>query len=115
MRNLDECIKERIDRISRNSEDFKLLESSNNTTLSGRPAYKLVYITSSKNKKTMVKRIEVGTIAGRKGYIVNGGSEAVKYSETLPIIERMISSIKLTKMENATNFQNPFRLKHQKL
>lgn len=114
MRNLDEYIKESIDRIGRNYEDFKVLDSSKNTTLSGRPAYKLVYIRNSKNSKTMVKRIEVGTIAGRKGYIVNGGSEAAKYSEILPIIEKMISSIQLTKIENTTNFQNPFRLKHMK-
>lgn len=47
----------------------------------------------------MTKRIEFGTIVRGRVYYVNGGSEAKKYSKFLPTLERMISSVELTKIK----------------
>jgi bisphosphoglycerate-dependent phosphoglycerate mutase len=90
---LEEYGQERIKDMRNQYEGIKFLESSNKATLSGRPAYKLVYLRRSSDGKSLVKRIEIFTIANNRVYIVNGGSEAKYYSEVLP---GMISSFGLT-------------------
>ncbi len=94
----DDYVKQRINTMRTTAEDFNVLESSTDVTLSGKPGYKLVYIRRSLDRALLVKRIEFGTIIGRDAYTVNGGSETPNYSKYLPIIEKMISSIKLTKI-----------------
>ena len=92
---LDEYVQERIETIQNEYEDVKLLESGNRVTLSGRSAYKLIYIRRSNETRFLVKRMEVGTIVDKRFYIVNAGSQTKYYSEILPTLQRMISSFEL--------------------
>lgn len=100
--NIGDYVQERIENIQTNHEDVKILESSNTAALSGRPAYKLVYLRRSSDKRSLVKRIEIATILDNKVYIVNGGSEAKYYTEIFPALERMISSFELTSTKPAS-------------
>lgn len=95
---IDDNVQERIETIRKQYQDVKFLESSNRITLSGRPAYKLVYIIGSIDGGSLVKRMEIGTIVDKELYILNGGSRTKYYSDILPILERMISSFELIKL-----------------
>jgi hypothetical protein len=90
-------IEKRIGKIQRAYEPFDLLHSDNNATLSGIPAYKIVYKGRSRDKGFMVKKIEMGTIVNYIEYIINAGSDENTYSVNLPTLEKMISSLELTK------------------
>jgi hypothetical protein len=92
---LDEYVQARIKSIQNKYEYVKFLESGNRVTLSGRSAYKLVYVGRSSDKRSLVKRMEVGTVVDRKFYVVNVGSKTKYYSEILPTLQRMISSCEL--------------------
>jgi eukaryotic-like serine/threonine-protein kinase len=96
---LDEYVQERIETIKNEYEDAILLESGNGVTLSGRSAYKLVYIRRSSDTRSLVKRMEVGTIVDKKFYVVNVGSQTKYYSEILPTLQRMISSFELIELD----------------
>lgn len=93
---VEDFIQERVKNIRNESSDVKFLESSNAVTLLGRPAYKLVYIRRASDGRSLVKRLEIGTIVDRKLYVLNGGSRTKYYTEILPTLERMISSFELT-------------------
>jgi hypothetical protein len=93
---VEDFIQERIEDIRKQSRDIKFLESSNRANLSGKPAYKLVYIRRAIDASSLVKRLEIGTIVDRKLYVLNGGSRTKNYTEILPTLERMISSFELT-------------------
>jgi hypothetical protein len=90
-----EYVQERIETTQNEYEDVKLLESGNRVTLSGRSAYELVYIRRSTDTRSLVKRLEVGTIVDKKFYVVNAGSQTKYYLEILPILQKMISSFEL--------------------
>jgi hypothetical protein len=90
-------MQERVKDIRNESRDIKFLESGR-VNLSGKPAYKLVYIRRAIDGRSLVKRLEIGTIVDRKFYILNGGSHTKNYAEILPILERMISSFRLPGM-----------------
>jgi PsbP len=92
---LDEYVQERIKSIQNKYGYVKFLESSNRVTLSGRSAYKLVYVGRSSDNRSLVKRMEVGTVVDRMFYVVNVGSQTKYYSEILPTFQRMISSFEL--------------------
>ena len=93
---VEDFIQERVEDIRNVSRDVKFLESSNRANISGKPAYKLVYIRRAFDRGSLVKRLEIGTIVDRKFYVLNGGSGTKYYTEILPILERMISSLELT-------------------
>jgi RNA polymerase subunit RPABC4/transcription elongation factor Spt4 len=92
-----EHIEKRIDKIHRGYEAFQLLHSDNHGTLSGIPAYKIVYKGRSKDKGSTIKKMEMGTIVNYIEYIINAGSDENTYSDNLPTFENMISSLQLTK------------------
>jgi hypothetical protein len=71
---IEDFIQERVKKIRNESGDVKFLESSSRVNLSGKPAYKLVYIRRASGGKSLVKRLEIGTIVERKFYVLSGGS-----------------------------------------
>lgn len=75
--------------------NFNLVESdTNNSTLAGRPAYKLVY--TNVEDDTNYKTMEIGTIIGDKVYYIEYIAEEEKYSNYLPTIQMMINSFEIT-------------------
>ena len=79
--------------------DFNLIESNTNSTLAGKPAYKLVYtetLEDEEDESTNLKSMEIGTIIGDRLYFIEYIAEEEKYSNYLPTIEMMIDSIEIT-------------------
>jgi hypothetical protein len=74
--------------------DFKVIESNTNSTLAGKPAYKLVYtdVEDGINYKSM----EIGTIAGDRLYYVKYLVEEEQYPDYLPTVQKMVDSLKIT-------------------
>jgi hypothetical protein len=80
--------------------DFNLVElntNTNNVTLSGFPAYKLVFTQSAENVDSSVKTMEVGTITPKKEtyFITYYAEDNGPYSKYLPIVQRMIDSFEI--------------------
>ena len=65
--------------------DFNLIESNTNSTLAGKPAYKLVY--TDREDDTNFKTMEIGTIIGDRIYFIEYIAEEDKYSNYLPTVE----------------------------
>jgi hypothetical protein len=80
--------------------DVKVIESSTNSTLAGKPAYKLVF-TKVGFDKINYKSMELGTIIGNKAYSITYTAEEKQYLDYLPTILKMIDSLKIT-ISNAT-------------
>jgi hypothetical protein len=78
--------------------DFKVIESSINNILAGKPAYKLVF--TNVKHDINYKSMEIGTIVGDKIYSVTFTAEEKEYSVHLPTIQKMISSLKITAFNN---------------
>jgi YVTN family beta-propeller protein len=72
---------------------FKLLESSDATTLNGNPSHRMVY--TFRNGYDEYKAMQVVTIKGDKVYKFDFYAEVAKYSNYLPIIQKMIDSFKI--------------------
>jgi hypothetical protein len=73
-------------------------ESNTNSTLGGKPAYKLVYtdVEDGINYKTM----EIGTITADRLYYVEYLAEEEQYPDYLPTVQKMIDSLKITTSNN---------------
>jgi PsbP-like protein len=80
------------------SIDFKVIESSTNSILAGKPAYKLVFtnVKHGLNFKTM----EIGAVTGKEVYAVTYTAEEEQYSHYLPTVQKMIDSFKKTTFNN---------------
>ena len=79
--------------------DFNLIESNTNSTLAGKPAYKLVYtetLEDEEDESINLKSMEIGTIIGERVYFIEYIAEEEKYSNYLPTIEMTIDSIEIT-------------------
>jgi hypothetical protein len=72
---------------------FKLLEQSDASTLNGNPSHRMVC--TFRNGYNEFKAMQVVTIKGDKVYRFDFYAEAAKYSNYLPIIQKMIDSFKI--------------------
>jgi serine/threonine-protein kinase len=81
--------------------DFNLVES-NITHLAGKnnPAYKLVWI--DPEGQYTIKTMQIGTIINHKLYVIQYYAELEKYSDNLPIIQKMVDSLQI---DNTTTIQ----------
>jgi hypothetical protein len=71
--------------------------TTNNVTLSGFPAYRLVSTQSIEDVDNSVKAMEVGTITPKKEayFIAYYGEDNGQYSQYLPIVQKMIDSFEI--------------------
>ena len=97
--NLNENLNEYLTRItteySDTYEDFNVIESDTNSILSGMPVYKIVF--TDEEDGIDYKSMEIGTIIGDKVYFVTYFAEEEQYSDYLPTIQKMISSLEMTR------------------
>ena len=94
-RTLDEYANSLITDYKKTLTGFNLVESdTNNSMLSGRPAYKLVY--TDREDDTNYKTMEIGTIIGDKVYYIEYIAEEERYTNYLPTIQMMINSFEIT-------------------
>ena len=76
-------------------EDFNVIDSDTDSILSGKPAYKIVF--TDEEYGIDYKSMEVGTIIEDKVYFVTHYAKEEQYLDYLPTIQKMISSVKMTK------------------
>ena len=82
--------------------DFNLIESNYNVSFSNHPnsAYRLIWI--DKEGQYTIKTMQIGTILGNQAYLLRYYAELGEYSDNLPLIEKMIHSLKI-KINNKTS------------
>jgi len=82
--------------------DFKLMDvNTTNITVAGNPAYKLVWTDRIAwpdilGKRYIIETMQVGTIIGNRLYLLQYYAGLEKYSNNLPIVQRMINSFQIT-------------------
>jgi eukaryotic-like serine/threonine-protein kinase len=77
-------------------KDFKIISLDKNTTMSGgNPAYKLEY--TGVEQDVNLNALMVFTMKGDKAYIITYTAEPSRYSSDLPVVQKMVNSIEITK------------------
>jgi len=94
---LEELLNYTIDYYKKYYHDFNLIESSKSVTLgdASNIAYRIVWI--DKEGQYTIKTMQMGTIKGNLAYIIRYYAELEEYSNNLPLIEKMIESIRIGK------------------
>jgi len=94
---LEELLNHTIDYYKKYYHDFNLIESSKSVTLgdASNIAYRIVWI--DKEGQYTIKTMQMGTIKGNLAYIIRYYAELEEYSNNLPLIEKMIKSIRIGK------------------
>jgi len=94
---LEELLNHTIDYYKKYYRDFNLIESSKSVTLgdASNIAYRIVWI--DKEGQYTIKTMQMGTIKGNLAYIIRYYAELEEYSNNLPLIEKMIKSIRIGK------------------
>ena len=94
---LEELLNHTIDYYKKYYRDFNLIESSKSVTLgdASNIAYRIVWI--DKEGQYTIKTMQMGTIKGNLAYIIRYYAELEEYSNNLPLIEKMIESIRIGK------------------
>jgi hypothetical protein len=83
----------------KNFSAFKLLRLNTNSTLAGSSAYTLIGTYEGLSSR-LQKLMEVGTIIGDKVYILQYIADASRYTDYLPIVQKMIDSMQITSQGN---------------
>jgi hypothetical protein len=91
---LSEYLNYNINYYSKNSTDFRVIESNATSDLAGQPAYMLVW-SETLEDKTKLKAMKVGTNIGNKIYYIEFYAESDKFSNYLSIVQRIINSFKI--------------------
>jgi Caspase domain/PsbP-like protein len=90
-----------------NTEHFKSIEVNTNSTLSGLPAYRLVYTSAIDYrfapKTDHFKDLEVGTIDGARVYYIQYKNDPIQFDSDLPIVQKMINSFQITSQPQLGN------------
>jgi YVTN family beta-propeller protein len=81
-------------------EHFTLTYSDANFTLSNYPAYKIIY--TYINKTTNYDAMRIWAVIGRNTYTISYDAESDKFRSYLPLIEKMIGSLRAQPRENTS-------------
>ena len=79
--------------IQQGNQDVTIIEGSNNTLLSGYPAYKL--ITKSHINNLTIDDVLISTILNNKVYSLNYQTDSSNYLDSLPTANKIIQSFKI--------------------
>jgi PsbP-like protein len=93
---LEELLNGTINYYKEYYHDFNLVESNTIGTLANtsNSAYRLVWI--DKEGQYTIKTLQMGTIIGNLAYIIRYYAEVGEYLDNLPLIERMIDSLRIS-------------------
>lgn len=90
-----------------NIEHFKTVDVDTNSTLSGLPAYRLLYTSAHDYccapKSTHFEVLEIGTIIDGRIYYIQYTNDPTLFNKDLPTVEKMISSFEIAKQTNLLN------------
>jgi hypothetical protein len=84
--------------IQQGNQDVTIIEGSNNTLLSGYPAYKL--ITKSHINNSTIDDVLISTILNNKVYSLNYQTDSSNYLDSLPTANKIIQSFKINPQNN---------------
>jgi eukaryotic-like serine/threonine-protein kinase len=84
-----------ISDLKQSLKNFKLVGSSTNSVLAGLPAYNSTYTYVDGN--VVLKDMEIGTIKGNNVYIVTYEAGINEYDKYLPVIQKVINSLQVTR------------------
>jgi hypothetical protein len=90
---LQEVTKVQMSELKTANPDLKLSESTS-TTLAGKPAHKVVF-SATDNNQVERKAMQLWTVIGDKAILITYKAQPDNYSNYLPIIEKMIKSLKV--------------------
>jgi hypothetical protein len=76
--------------------NFDLVESDTTTTLAGNPAHKAIFEYRTKGEGNESKLLQIWTVKGSKAYRITFQADPERYSEILPIAQKMIDSFKIS-------------------
>ena len=79
--------------IQQGNQDVTIIEGSNNTLLSGHPAYKL--ITKSHINNLTIDDVLISTILNNKVYSLDYQTDSSNYLDSLPTANKIIQSFKI--------------------
>jgi hypothetical protein len=79
------------------SKDFKLLQLDTGFSLAGKPAYKLGYISRDPDTKNIFRSLEVATILKDKEYSISYIADPDSYPTSLPLVQKIIDSFRITR------------------
>ena len=79
------------------SKDFKLIQLDTGYSLTGKPAYKLGYISRDPDTKNIFRSLEVATILQDKKYTISYIADPDVYSASLPLVQKIIDSFRITR------------------
>jgi hypothetical protein len=90
---MNEYIQESIDVFKAPNTDLDIIELNTSSSLGGRPAFK--YVLSYLENDIKQKYLQIGTIISGKVYYIYFSAPEQKFSQYLPIIEKMIDSVEI--------------------
>jgi hypothetical protein len=81
-----------------NATNFDLVESDTTTTLAGSPAHKVIFESRTKGEENEAnyKLLQIWTVKGGKAYRITFQADPERYSEILPIAQKMIDSFQIS-------------------
>jgi hypothetical protein len=94
---LNQAADDAITYYQNSSKDFELLELNPDATLAGMPAYKMEYSSRDPDTNSIFKSMEVTTIIQNKEYTVAYIADPNSYYSSLPLVQKIIDSYKITK------------------
>jgi YVTN family beta-propeller protein len=109
---LDHYLNETISSYKESFEDFKLVQANTNSTLSGNPAYTILYTYTVPNFSNIgptsgtVYAMEIGTKIRDKVYYIEYFAEPAKFSHYLPKIQGMIGSFEVNLQDQHSDNNN---------
>jgi hypothetical protein len=99
---LGEVIKANINNLKKSLTDFELNESTTITIAGGNRAHKIVYTYREEQENNeQAKIMQVLMIKSDKAYLITYTAEQRKYDSYLPIIEKMIDSLRIKTHDDA--------------
>lgn len=96
--NLNEYLTRIINDYKARLKEFKVIESNTSSILAGKPAYKLVF--TDEEDEIYYKTMDIGTMRGDKVYLLSYVAQREQYSDYLPTVQKVISSLKIMTTSN---------------
>jgi len=100
---LDEYTQSGINELRTSLQDVNIIESTDNTTLAGNPAHKIIYTFTFIDKdnpsnQLSIKNMQIWTVKNGKAYVFSYGGVVSEFSESLADAQKMIDSSEISSL-----------------
>jgi tetratricopeptide (TPR) repeat protein len=84
------------------SNNFKLISTNTNVTISGQPAFRLLWtFTPQASFAGLSKQLEVGTLSNGQGYLIDYSGSISLFSKFLPQVQQIIKTLVVQPLASA--------------